>query len=84
MFGEQHLILFLYICETVKPINVRDMNINNIMADLERRHPGEKEYLQAVREVLISVEPIYNQHPEFEDAKIVERPNLYLQGAMDR
>ena len=49
------------------------MNINNIMADLERRHPGEKEYLQAVREVLISVEPIYNQHPEFEDAKIVER-----------
>ena len=49
------------------------MNINNIMADLERRHPGEKEYLQAVREVLISVEPVYNQHPEFEDAKIVER-----------
>ena len=49
------------------------MNINNIMADLERRHPGEKEYLQAVREVLISVEPIYNQHPEFEDAKIVEQ-----------
>ena len=39
------------------------MNINNIMADLERRHPGEKEYLQAVREVLISVEPVYNQHP---------------------
>ena len=49
------------------------MNINSIMADLERKHPGEKEYLQAVREVLISVEPIYNQHPEFEDAKIVER-----------
>ena len=49
------------------------MNINSIMADLERRHPGEKEYLQAVREVLISVEPVYNQHPEFEDAKIVER-----------
>ena len=68
MYKEQHLILLLYICETVKPINVRDMNINNIMADLERKHPGEKEYLQAVREVLISVEPIYNQHPEFEDA----------------
>ena len=32
------------------------MNINNIMADLERRHPGEKEYLQAVREVLIRSE----------------------------
>ena len=43
------------------------------MADLERRHPGEREYLQAVREVLTSVEPVYNQHPEFEAAKIVER-----------
>lgn len=49
------------------------MNINKVMADLEARHPGEKEYLQAVREVLSSIEPVYNQHPEFEDAKIIER-----------
>ncbi len=49
------------------------MKTEEIMAALESRHPGEKEYLQAVREVLISVEPVYNQHPEFEDAKIVER-----------
>ncbi|MCQ2067023.1 MAG: NADP-specific glutamate dehydrogenase [Bacteroidaceae bacterium] len=49
------------------------MKTEKIMAELEARHPGEKEYLQAVREVLLSVEPIYNQHPEFEDAKIVER-----------
>ena len=49
------------------------MKTEKIMAELEARHPGEKEYLQAVREVLLSVEPIYNQRPEFEDAKIVER-----------
>ena len=49
------------------------MNVNNLMADLERKHPGEREYLQAVREVLESVEEVYNQHPEFEQAKIVER-----------
>lgn len=49
------------------------MDTNKIMASLEARHPGEKEYLQAVREVLTSVESVYNQHPEFEDAQIIER-----------
>lgn len=49
------------------------MDLNKIMADLEAKHPGEKEYLQAVREVLMSVSDIYNQHPEFERNKIIER-----------
>ncbi|MDE7159307.1 MAG: NADP-specific glutamate dehydrogenase [Muribaculaceae bacterium] len=49
------------------------MNINEIMANLEAKHPGEKEYLQAVKEVLLSVEEVYNQHPEFEKARIIER-----------
>ena len=31
------------------------------------------EYLQAVREVLVSIEEVYNQHPEFEKAKLIER-----------
>lgn len=49
------------------------MDINSIMSALEAKHPGEKEYLQAVREVLMSVEEVYNQHPEFERNKIIER-----------
>jgi glutamate dehydrogenase (NADP+) len=49
------------------------MDINNIMNTLEAKHPGEKEYLQAVREVLLSVVDVYNQHPEFERNKIIER-----------
>ena len=49
------------------------MKVNEIMTALETKHPGEKEYLQAVREVLESIEEVYNQHPEFEAAKIVER-----------
>ncbi len=49
------------------------MNVTSIMTDLERKHPGENEYLQAVREVLESIEETYNEHPEFEKAKIVER-----------
>jgi len=49
------------------------MNIEQIMSSLEAKHPGELEYLQAVKEVLISIEDVYNQHPEFEKAKIIER-----------
>lgn len=43
------------------------------MAQLEAKHSGEREYLQAVREVLSSIEEVYNQHPEFERAKLIER-----------
>ena len=49
------------------------MEVKKIMANLEAKHPGEKEYLQAVEEVLVTIEDVYNQHPEFEKAKIIER-----------
>ena len=49
------------------------MRTQDIMARLQTKYPGEKEYLQAVQEVLESIEEVYNQHPEFEAAKIVER-----------
>ena len=49
------------------------MEVEKIMQDLQRKHPGETEYLQAVREVLVSVQDVYNQHPEFEKAKLIER-----------
>lgn len=49
------------------------MNIDNIMHSLESKHPGEPEFLQAVKEVLLSIEEVYNQHPEFEKNKIIER-----------
>jgi len=49
------------------------MEPKKIIQDLERRHPGEPEYIQAVKEVLLSIEDVYNQHPEFERAKLIER-----------
>ncbi len=49
------------------------MKTTEIMARLQAKYPMEKEYLQAVQEVLESIEDVYNQHPEFEKAKIVER-----------
>ena len=49
------------------------MKAKEVMATLEAKHGHEKEYLQAVHEVLESIEDVYNQHPEFEKAKIIER-----------
>ena len=49
------------------------MDIAKIMSSLEARHPGEKEYLQAVHEVLISIKDVYDRHPEFERASLIER-----------
>jgi glutamate dehydrogenase (NADP+) len=49
------------------------MEVEKIMQALEQKHPGELEYLQAVKEVLESIKDVYNQHPEFEKAKIIER-----------
>jgi len=49
------------------------MKTEVILSALEAKHPGEQEYLQAVKEVLITIEDVYNQHPEFEKAKIIER-----------
>lgn len=49
------------------------MKTSEIMANLKRKYGHEPEYLQAVQEVLESIEETYNQHPEFEKAKIVER-----------
>lgn len=49
------------------------MRINDILSALEAKHPGESEFLQAVKEVLVSIEDVYNQHPEFEKNRIIER-----------
>ena len=49
------------------------MDLERIMNDLEKKHPGEVEYLQAVREVLESLEDVVNQNPQFEAAGIIDR-----------
>jgi len=49
------------------------MDLNKIMNNLEKKHPGEVEYLQAVREVLESLENAVNENPHFEAAGIIER-----------
>lgn len=39
----------------------------------EKRNPGEPEFLQTVEEVLTSLEPVIEAHPEYVEAGIIER-----------
>ena len=43
------------------------------MAGLERRNPGEAEFQQAVHEVAESLMPFLAAHPQYEEARILER-----------
>jgi len=49
------------------------LNVEKLMQKLEKKHPGEVEYLQAVREVLESIVDIYNENPQYESASLIER-----------
>ena len=49
------------------------MELSTFMADLERRNPAQPEFMQAVREVAEKVVPYINEHPAYEEARILER-----------
>jgi glutamate dehydrogenase (NADP+) len=49
------------------------MKVAKVLEDLNRRFPNEPEYIQAVSEVLNSIEEEYNKHPEFEASNLIER-----------
>ncbi len=49
------------------------MKSTDVLSLLSKRFPGEVEYLQAVEEVLPTIEEEYNKHPEFEKYNLIER-----------
>ncbi|MBQ3500247.1 MAG: NADP-specific glutamate dehydrogenase [Oscillospiraceae bacterium] len=53
-----------------------------VYEDIEKRNPGEKEFLQAVKEVFVSLEPVVEQNPNIEKWGIMERiaePERFIQ-----
>ena len=50
-----------------------DEKIGSIYQEVIRRNPSEPEFHQALREVLSSLGPVIAKHPEFADAKIIQR-----------
>ena len=49
------------------------MNAQKVIENLKMRFPNEPEYIQAVSQVLGTIEEEYNKHPEFERANLIER-----------
>ncbi len=49
------------------------MKAVEVIDDLKRRFPNEPEYIQAVDEVLTTIEDVYNENPEFERYNLIER-----------
>ena len=46
---------------------------DNVLATLEERYPEQKEFLQAATEILGTLQPALDAHPEYEEAAILER-----------
>ncbi len=47
--------------------------IERVIAEVKERNPGEPEFIQTVEEVLCSLDPVIEQHPEYEKNAILER-----------
>ena len=47
--------------------------VQRVLEDLKQRNPGEKEFHQAATEILLTLEPVINAHPEYEKNALLER-----------
>ena len=52
---------------------IKNEYLKEVYAGLEQRNKDQPEFLQAVREVLESLEPVVNARPELQEAGIIER-----------
>ncbi|MBQ8732743.1 MAG: NADP-specific glutamate dehydrogenase [Oscillospiraceae bacterium] len=52
---------------------IKNAYLSKVYADAEKRNPNEPEFLQAVYEVLESLEPVIEQNPKFEKYGVIER-----------
>ena len=52
---------------------INNAYLNRVFADLQKNHPNEPEFLQAVDEVFESLQYVVDKHPEWEEAGLMER-----------
>ena len=57
---------------TQKTMNAQEY-INEVLEKVKKRNAGEPEFLQAVEEVLVSLAPVLENHPEYIEANLLER-----------
>ena len=47
--------------------------VNYVLEQVEKRNDGEKEFYDAVKEVLTSIAPVFDKHPEYIEAGIIRK-----------
>lgn len=47
--------------------------VDDVLKELERKNPYEPEFIQTATEILRCLNVVFEQHPEFQEAKILER-----------
>ena len=47
--------------------------VQNVLEQLKEKNPAQPEFIQAATEVLTTLEPVINKHPEYEKAALLER-----------
>ena len=47
--------------------------VERVLEDIKTKNPGEKEFHQAATEILLTLEPVINAHPEYEKSALLER-----------
>jgi glutamate dehydrogenase (NADP+) len=47
--------------------------MSDILRTIQSRDPGEKEFRQAVREVVETIKPVLDRHPDYRQAAVLER-----------
>ena len=47
--------------------------VNEVLQNIIAKDPGQPEFIQAATEVLNSIAPVFEKHPEYQDAALLER-----------
>ncbi|MFA0846397.1 MAG: Glu/Leu/Phe/Val dehydrogenase dimerization domain-containing protein, partial [Methanobacterium formicicum] len=47
--------------------------VDDVLKELERKNPYEPEFIQTATEILRCLNVVFERHPEFQEAKILER-----------
>ena len=51
---------------------MKNAYLNGVLEQVKKRNPGEPEFIQAVTEVLESLEPVIEKHPEYMEKGVID------------
>ena len=60
----------------------RAPTLDDFIAGVTKRNPGQTEFIQAVTEVAEDVLPFVEKHPKYNELQLLERDSDYLRGRL--